>query len=223
MSNKDTYRFVADKINEIQPLADDLGEMLDDLKHALPRSVSPGAAHLDSVIGRALELLESISKGIDAIQYELSRRNKVQNRPPYRPTSDSLRQVRTITIQPCTLGDSEVTIDDMVPFYLSANQAALLEVLARDTGDKNRRRTNDSLVPYKKIHYIILSIAKMLEREPLSEHALRMTICRLRKALAENGFDGLIQTNRQKKAYRVALRRKNHPRTGGNSNTTSKS
>ncbi len=224
MSNRETYRFVAGKINEIQSLVADLGDKLENLGLALPKKNScPEAAHLHSTVKDALELLENISIVVDAIQYKLAQPNTVRRKPRSRTTSNSLRQVRKISIQPGALGISEVTIDDWEPFCLSANLAALLEVLAMDAGIKNGQYVNDSLVPFKRTLDVILSLAKRLGREPLSERALRMRICRLRKVLAESGFEGLIQTDRQLRAYRVALRRKSHRGNDEDSGGTSKS
>ncbi len=216
MWGKDIYRFVVKKINGLQPLIDDLDEKLDKLDNDFPReSGSSRVADLLSAIKSAKTLIANIGTVVDAIQFELSQINWDNENPPPKPVFRPLRQIRRLEIQPGELGGAEVSIDDMVPFYISQNLAALLEILARDAGIMISKTGGDPLVPFKNIHDIIDSMEEELGGEPLTPHALEQTICRLRNALAENGFAGLIQTNRRLRAYRIALRRKNYPRNDG--------
>ena len=210
MTREDIYRYVLGKIKKIHPTIDDLDNVLDILELELREAGRlPDARRFLSIIRNAKSLLENISEEIDEMEHEVSERPQEHTNPPP-PPFFSLTQIHKLRIVVGALGTAEVFIDDLVPFSLPPNLASLLEFLAMDDGIAGTQNGNDPLVPFKNIYWLLLNMTKILGGKPYTKHALRQSVYRLRKIMADNGFNGLIQTNRQLGAYRVALRRKNY-------------
>jgi hypothetical protein len=108
-------------------------------------------------------------------------------------------------------GTASVSFDDSVPFRVPPVLAYLLQLLAMDTSCMDWIDSDDPLVPFKSYGEIAAAMTKILGDRKFTRGALRQGIHRLRKTLACHGFDGLLQTNRLRGAYRIAVRRKKNP------------
>jgi hypothetical protein len=223
MSREDIKCYVVSKIRVIQPIINKLEEELVilDLEFSEAGSL-PIARRLFPKIKNAQVLVENISKEIDGMKSNVTRKPPDKPNPVPKLLFSRLNQIHTLRITPGAFGAAEVSINNHVPFSLPPNLASLLEILAADEGIPGTPNGNDPLVPFKKAYMILLDMTKILGGKQYTKHALRQSIYLLRKIMTENGFDGLIQTNRQLGAYRLALRRKQNPNFNDEKGSTEK-
>ncbi len=149
---------------------------------------------------------DNVSIGLDEIEY-LIKEHGVPGAPrqpsEYPPSERAWR----FQISYDDVGTASVTVNDSQPFRVPPVLAVLLDVLAQETGDANRACVEDSLVPFKTYDEILPKMTEALGRE-FTERALKQAVCRLRRILERRGFAGLLQTNRLKRGYRLAVWRK---------------
>ena len=125
----------------------------------------------------------------------------------YRQARRRFTQAMRIQVSPRTDGTFSVSVDDLRPFSVSRVSATLLQVLAMEEGSEVAICRDDPFVPFKTVDDLLLHMSKSLQRE-FTQAALKQALHRLRKTLSCYGYDGLLQTRRQMRAYRLAVRRK---------------
>ncbi len=158
---------------------------------------------------RAVHLNDNIGIKLDEIIWTITEGGMTWEDPPRRDTRP-FKKAHKLHISFEADGTASVTVNDLLPFQVPPVSGALLHILAMDTANTAAHRADDPLVPFKSYDEIISNMNKMLRNRKFTKNALRQGIHRLRKMLAFHGFDGLLQTNRQERAYRLAVRRKNN-------------
>lgn len=203
-------------IKNIQGFIDNISDDLFAIKNDLPQdSRVPAILRSHARIKRIQDLLDMIGTKIDKIDCELTNGAVIVPVPPPPPeVSPRFKQAHNLQISFEDQGMAFVSIDGFVPFQVSPVSAHLLQILAIDTGDTSALYANDPLVPFKSYDEIISGMMGLKGGRKYTKDAARTGIYRLRKIMAREGFHGLIHTNRQLRAYRFGLRRKNHSPLG---------
>ncbi len=122
-------------------------------------------------------------------------------------------QAREVRITQKSDGTAVVAIDDWPPFRVSETLAALIRILAADTSDGKSGRDADPLVPIKSYAEVRALMERTLRRQ-YSQRAVSQAVYRLREILRARGLGGLLSIDRQRRGYRLAVRRKALPPGG---------
>lgn len=122
-----------------------------------------------------------------------------------------LNPVASIESAPASDGNILFTIVIHLKLTHTPLLGALLLILAKDTG-----LSEDEFVAWKPFEGVLSDMRSLTGRKSFSARALKQAIYRLREALATGGLPrGLIQTHRNKKSYRFAIRREKAAVIGG--------
>ncbi len=158
-------------------------------------------------LNRKLKQFVRLFDKLDVLLSEILCMLRALGLPRAGPSGDS-RPVQANRLSIAPKGDGSVlTVDDFPPLRLPRVLAALLYNLALDGGGSDENHAGDPLVPFKSYEELSFNMQKMLGKTRYSERALKQGIYRLRKLLSKRRLDALIQTDRQGKGYRFALRR----------------
>jgi hypothetical protein len=154
---------------------------------------------------KAQAMNDDVGIKLDELQYILAEGGVLDGIARCR-APQQLQQARKLQVMFGADGSASVAVDDLMPFSVPPVLAKLAQILAVGKGNTQVDCPEDPFVPFKSFDEIISIMAKSLDRD-FSESALKQSIHRLRKILSFHGFGGLLQTNRQKRAYRLAVRR----------------
>ncbi len=199
-----------EEIQGIQGLIDEVDSEVFIIETEMPQDRKvPAISRFLKRIRLIKNLVETVSTKVDVIDCILADiRALPTDLPEQQEPEDFPKQVHDLQITYLESGSASVSINDLVPFQVSAMMGHLLNALAIDTKDTNALYPDDPLVPFKSYDEIILHMVQFGGGGQYTKAGIRTGVYRLRQAMAEQGFAGLIQTNRRLQAYRFALRRR---------------
>lgn len=170
---------------------------------ALRRSLERNEERADSVAQHLVELELGLAVGCDGKPSPSdTRQQKKAVERSFLLELAAESGVQKLGLAPLANGEASVQIDGGTTFKLSATLAALLAILAADTG-----KADGNLVGWKPVSAVIGHLVKALGRE-FTPHAVHQLVSRLRATLAVKGGVNpfLVQTHRQY-GLRFALRK----------------
>jgi hypothetical protein len=156
----------------------------------LLRALKAAVKMLDALIDHLFRLIRMLEGGPVAE----SPRRRNENNTPIIPVS-------TVSFEYLADGSALVTINESVKLKLSPQLAAILDILAEDSGF-----SDDKLVAWKSFKEIRTRLCEKLGRKGLTERALQQAVYRLRNQLQPHGVSRSMLQHNPQKGYRFAVR-----------------